>query len=526
MAGSVAQPFNQVSLDGALSLAGTGSLAVTGSSINIAGTANLRTTTGGITLATIAQSTAGQDINASAGAVVASSGGNIVLRSGDNLTVASTAQVKTTGNGTLEFDIGFDPNSADSSGGTGNALTLHGASLQGKFATLRGSGNNDVFNIDSSTAVPTFVVGGGSSATPTQSLSVNVGSSTVSETGPIGDTVNVDDSGSPIGTFYSVNTNAIQCASRMPLGFVNIQTVNLTTTSGQDMVSIVGSPAAFTTIHNTSGASLFVMSTAANSAMTVDGAAARLNYTIKGTGAGSVLVARGGTQANTFNVSGTGDNSAVELDGSAANDNFFVSGSGNSSVLALNGNGGSDLFDVGNSGVLDNIRGKVSVTGSIAGTSTLFVNDQSKVASGLNYIVSANTVTRQDLANLQISFSQVQDLTVMGAAFSGGSDNTMYLTGQATGTVVGLYGNGGHYAFSAEVSSTSGYSNVVVDGRNGTNNELFVTDVSGGAVNHNAPSGNGISGGVFTTYAGKPGSKSSEVQYNNVEDVFLNPNNG
>jgi hypothetical protein len=260
--------------------------------------------------------------------------------------------------------------------------------------------------------------------------------------------------------------------------------------------------------------------------MTLNGSTAGLNYTIKGTGAGSVLVARGGTPANTFNVSGTGDNSAVELDGSSANDNFFIAGSGNNSLLSINGNAGSDLFDIGSSGVLDNIRGKVSVTGAATGTSTLFINDQSKVASGVNYIVTANSVTRQDLANLLISFSQVQDLTVMGATNSGGSFNTMYLTGQAMGTVVGLYGNGGHYAFSVLVSTTSGYNNVVVDGRNGTNNELFVTDVSGGAVNHNAPSGDGISGGVFTTYPGKPGSKNSLVQYSNVEFVFLNPNNG
>jgi hypothetical protein len=524
-AGSVALPFNQVTFAGDLSLAGTSVLSVTGSSMTLAGTASLKTSTGGITLTTVAQPTAGQDINVSAGAVVSSGGGNIILRSGDNLTVASTAQVNTTGNGALEFDIGFDPNHADTSV-TGNVLTLHGASLQGKFAVLKGSGNNDVFNIDSNTAVPTIVVGGGSSATSTQSLSVKVGSSTVSQTAPVGDTVNVDDSGSANGTFYSVNTHAIQCAGRMPLGFNNIQTVNLTTTAGHDIVSIVGSPAAFSTINNTGGNNVILMTTAANSAMTINGATAGLNYTINGTGAGSVLVAKGGTQANSFIVNGTGANSAAELDGAAANDKFFIAGSGNSSVVSLNGNGGSDLFDVGSSGVLDNIRGKVGLAGAATGSSTLFVNDQKKLASGLNYIVTANSVTRQDLANFMISFSQVQDLEVMGATFSGGSDNTMYLTGQTLGTVIGLYGNGGHYAFSVLVSSTSGYNNLVVDGRNGTNNELFVTDVSGGAINHNAPGTNGISGGVSTTYAGKIGSKKSEVQYNNVEDVFLNPNNG
>src|SRR5262249_33984137 len=200
--------------------------------------------------------------------------------------------------------------------------------------------------------------------------------------------------------------------------------------------------------------------------------------------------------------------------------------SGNSSLISLHGNAGNDLFVIGNNGTLDPIHSKVDVTGGTSGFSTLFVNDQNKLASGLNYVVSATSVMRQDLASLLISFSQVQDVTVLGALFGGGSANVMYLTGQAAGTVVGLYGNGGNYAFSVQVMGTSGYNNVVLDGRSGSHNQLFVTDVTGGGVNHNAPSVPPTRGGVTTTYPNKSGAKTSVVQYNVVDFVFLNPNNG
>jgi hypothetical protein len=100
------------------------------------------------------------------------------------------------------------------------------------------------------------------------------------------------------------------------------------------------------------------------------------------------------------------------------------------------------------------------------------------------------------------------------------------VTGQAAGTMVGLYGQGGNYAFSVLVSSNSGYNNVVLDGRSGANNEVFVTDVSGGAVNHNAPNGDGMSGAVFTAYPNMMAAMMSVVQWDEIAFVFLNPNNG
>jgi hypothetical protein len=271
---------------------------------------------------------------------------------------------------------------------------------------------------------------------------------------------------------------------------------------------------------------VYVSNTAANSVTSLNGSTAGVTYNINGTGMGSVLVARGAAQANTFNVTGTGANSGVELDGSAANDQFFIAASGNSSLLSLHGNGGNDLVDIGSNGVLDSIHGKVGVAGAATGVSTLFVNDQNKQAGGLNYVVTANTISRLDLAGFLLSFAQVQNVQVLGATNIGSSFDTMFLSGVATGAALGLYGNGGHYAFSVSVASSSGYSNVLVDGRSGTNNELFVTDVSGGAVNHKAANANGISGAVFTTYPGVAGARASDVAYNNVENVFLNPNNG
>jgi hypothetical protein len=508
-----------------LSVAANG-LTLNGSSVN--GVTNVVNNAlfGDVVITTQDQATAGQDLNLLNNAVVEANGGKVTLQAGDNLSIASTAQVKTNGRGTLEFDTDFDPANVDLGAGAGGVLSLHGASLTGRSAMLVGGGSNDVFNIDSLTGMPTTIVGGGSSANPTQTLSVSVGSSAVSRTSRVGDTVNVDDSGSTTATFYSVAANAIQSQKHSPLGFSNIQTVTLTTSAAKDTVSVVGSPALFSTVTSVLGNVVFVSGTATNSATTLNGSMSGLTYRIGGTGAGSVVAAKGGALANSFQVLGTGESSAVELDGGSANDQFFIAASGNSSLLSLNGNGGSDLFDVGSSGTLDSIRGKVGAIGAASGFNTLFVNDQSKHASGLNYVVSADTITRLDLASFAISFTQMQNLQVLGAAFNGGSNNAIYLTGQAAGIALGLYGNGGHYAFSVQVSTSSGYNNVVVDGRSGTNNELFVTEVSGGAINHNGASGNGTSGAAFTSYPTKAGAKTSAVQYNKIESVFLNPNNG
>jgi hypothetical protein len=500
----------------------------TGLTINgspIAGVTNVNNNAlnNNVVIATQEQATPGQDLNLTNNAIVQADGGKVTLRAGDNLSIASTALVKTNFAGTLELDVDFDPTNVDSASGTGGTLNVHGASLAGASATLVGGPNNDIFNINSLGGVPITIVGGGSAASSTQTTSVVIGSTKISRTVPIGDKVNIDDTGSTTATFYSVAKNALQSKNHALISFSNIQTVNLTTTKANDTVSVVGSPAALSSITSKLGNSVLVSSTAANSVTMLNGSTAGVTYTISGTGMGSVLVARGGAMGNSFDVTGTGANSGVELDGNTANDQFFIAASGNSSLLSLHGNGGNDLFDIGTNGVLDTIHGKVAVAGG-TGNSTLYVNDQNKNASGLNYVVTASTITRLDLAGFLLSFSQVQDLQVLGAMSTGGV-NTMYLTGAATGVNLGLYGNGGNYAFSVMVSSTSGYSNVLVDGRSGTNNELFVTDVSGGAVNHNSANSDGTSGGVFTTYPGVSGARASEVIYDNVENVFPNPNN-
>ena len=486
---------------------------------------------GNLTLTTVDQSAAGQDLNLSAAAVVQANGGNIALRAGDNLSLGLATLVRTSGAGIFTFDIDFGTNVDPGAGAT---ATLHGASLQGAAeAFLVGGNQSDTFNIDSITSVPITVDGGDDNSVPTATLSVTVNGSTISQTDAVGNVVNVDDTSSKAsGLFYSLNTNAIQsefvgAPSEAPLGFTNVQTVNLTTSTHTDTVSVVGSSAVFSSITNTLGNSVRVFATAANSATRINGSTAGLDCEISGTGAGSVLQAKGSTQSNFFVVASTGANSGVELDGNTAADGFDIAATGNQSLLALVSNGGNDIFAIGNNGTLASIQGKVGVTGATTGFATLFVNDQKTVANNLNYFVSANTFTRQDLANFQISFQQVQDLEVLGARFGGsGSDNVMYLTGQAVGSFIGLFGNGGNYAFSVLVSSTSGYNGVMIDGRSGSNNELFVTDTSGGAVNHNFAKAAGTLGTVFTTYPNKVGSKPSVVQHVDIENVFLNPNNG
>jgi hypothetical protein len=411
----------------------------------------------------------------------------------------------------------------------GDTITASGASLSSnlvqamalsgvKSVFLKGGTGNDTFNITADTLTSFAVNGGGSSATPT-TTSVTVNGHTVSQTLPAGDAVVLNDSAVTAGTFYSIVNGVVQRQGFMPVALSNIQSLALTSTAGKDTLSITGSPAPMTTINTRGGDDVYVFGTGANSAMTINGDARGNTYHISGTGTGSVLKVNGGAAANSFMVTGTGASSGVALNGNTANDSFFIAASGNASLLSLVANGGNDLFDIGNTGTLDNIRGAVGVTGGPSGYDTLYVNDQGQT-TGHTYITGATTLTRTDLAGFSISFAGMQNLQLLG----GSGNDIMYLTGEAAGMSVGLYGGGGNDAFSIDVFANSGYGSVTVDGGSGSNT-LFVTDFSGGAVQHRTFS-NPTMGWVTTAYPKTAGGKTSIIQFNNVQATALNPDNG
>ena len=382
---------------------------------------------------------------------------------------------------------------------------------------LHGGAGNDIFQIKSNPGTTFFLDGGANDAAPTQTVTTTVGADSRSQTLPTGDTAVLDDSASAASTMYSVASGAVQAMNNRTVNFSNVESVSLTTTSAKDTVSVVGSPAPLTTINTNGGDVVFASGTAANSATVINGDVNGNTYSISGTGTGSVLQVNGGTGASTFNVTGTGANSGVTLNGNNAVDRFNISATGAGSLLSLNGGGGNDVFNIGSSGRIDNI-GKVGINGG-TGQDTLIVNDTAQTI-GRTYLNSATAITRTDLANFSLSFVGLENMQESG----GSGDDIMYLSSQAPGMVIGLYGNGGNDAFSILVYTNSGYTGVVTDGGSGTNNSLFVTDKSGGAVIHRFPKPFQPTGFVSIDYPTKPGSLHSDVQFVNMAQLVLNPN--
>ena len=252
-----------------------------------------------------------------------------------------------------------------------------------------------------------------------------------------------------------------------------IQTLNLTTGTAEETVSIFGTPASLTTITAHGDLFMQVSGTADFSSLVVNAAAGGfITAGVNSTGLGSLLQFNGGSAANTYVVFGTGQAAGLQLNGGSGNDVMYLLASASGSFLALNGGTGTDSFVItGSNGSVNGDLGTMAVNGQGGTTDQLVMNDSD--ATGTHtYTVQSTNVSRSGMGPL--SYQGIGVLSIL----LGQGANTLQVYSEASGTVTVLYGEGGSDNDYVTVAQTSGYKNLVFMGGGGTET-LHVLDGAG-----------------------------------------------
>ena len=192
-------------------------------------------------------------------------------------------------------------------------------------ATINGNSHNDTFNLDLHTTTPITINGGGAEAAPTQTVSFDVGPAALSQTYGVGDTVNLNDSTDTANETTFITTGFVQLVGGAAMNMNGIGTLNLSTGTGDDIVSVFGTPASQTTVNAGGNLTMQVSGTADFSSLIVNApAAGSLNVGINSTGLGSLLQLNGGSGGNTYVVFGTGQAAGLQLNGGSGNDVMYL----------------------------------------------------------------------------------------------------------------------------------------------------------------------------------------------------------
>ena len=438
---------------------------------------------------------------------VTSTGGsnNVVLQAGPALTIETPSTVKAGGTITINGDFN-DTASTD--------ITLAGAALQATSAVINGNTNNDTFNLDLATTTPITINGNGSAAAPTQSVSFAAGSATLSQTYAVGDTLNLnDESDESAGTTF-ITTTFVQRVGNDPITLNGIGTLNLTTGTNTETVSIFGTPASQTTIDADGNLVMQVSGTADFSSLIVNGASSgSISIGINSTGLGSLLQVKGGSAGNTFVVFGTGGGAGVQLNDGSGNDVNWLLGSASGSFIVANGGTGTDAFIVtGSDGTVDADLGTMVVNGTSGTGDQLVVEDVDNTADHA-YTVESGSVTQDAMGPL--SYSGIDVLSVL----MGQGTNTMNVYSQAAGTTTVIYGDGGSDNVYVTVDQTSNYNNLAFVGGSGVE-QLHVLDNVGNSkyTPSTPPTSSGKQDGAIEVLP--PGGSLSIVAFANVDDVL------
>ena len=350
------------------------------------------------------------------------------------------------------------------------------AAVTGSQIQVNTGAGNDTLTVDDSLGVFSKVIvynAGTHIATPTQSVSFAVGSATLGQTYAVGDTLNVNDgSDATPGTTFITST-AVERVGGDTILVSGIQTLNLTTGTAEETVSIFGTPASLTTITAHGDLFMQVSGTADFSSLVVNAAAGGfITAGVNSTGLGSLLQFNGGSAANTYVVFGTGQAAGLQLNGGSGNDVMYLLASASGSFLALNGGTGTDSFVItGSNGSVNGDLGTMAVNGQGGTTDQLVMNDSD--ATGTHtYTVQSTNVSRSGMGPL--SYQGIGVLSIL----LGQGANTLQVYSEASGTVTVLYGEGGSDNDYVTVAQTSGYKNLVFMGGGGTET-LHVLDGAG-----------------------------------------------
>jgi hypothetical protein len=478
---------------------------------------------GDITLTATDLPTSGQDLNVAANETISSNGGNIVLQAGDNIIIDPTATVSTSGMGSITLTGDFG--NADASGGT--TITFSGASLSASSATVNGGTFNDVVNINGASSTPITISGGGNSASPTNTASFTVGNTAVSQSQPIGDTVNFNDSSAAAGSSYSLNGSTVQRTGTGQVTLNGIQTLNLTTSVGSDTVEVATTMAGTTSVNGSGNDTFDVTTTADNSILNLR-ATTGTTTTVATTGAGSILSVLGGTGANSFTLKGTGAKSGVQFNGGAGSDTVAVLTTSTGSATAITDGAGNDSSIVGDdNNSLSGIQGVISINGgghSAAPTNTQSVtagptmvsqtlavgdavtfNDQNGLA-GSTESISGTAFSRTGTAQVLLTNIETETINLSGGtntvnvagtiagttAVNGSSGNNFNVTTTAANSILDL-NDGGAPGNSNTIISGSGSGSIVdVVGNSGTNTFTLNGNGTGSGVQFDGSAGSDI----------------------------------
>jgi hypothetical protein len=493
-----------------------------GSNLNVtaASTVNgdINLTVAGGNLTTTAAS--GTDINAPANTVTLNVSGAIVSGTGAGVTdvaAANLAVTSATGIGTSANPLKTALTNASATfGGFAASVGLGGVFVSNTSAAL---------NIDTVAGVSGVTAAGGAI---TISTSANL---TVSRA------VTTASSGINAGAVNLSGSGTIALDAALTGSTVTVQGGNA---GNQFLVEVTGT---VTTVLNTGTGSnsLYVSSMVGNS-----GNLAGLHAALTVNGAGSnILVASeaGASAADTVTVtdhsiaggSGSGFtiNYAPALGGSFSGINF-ADGTGNDrlniqstlagAITGILNFGGADTLDVcsntvTNMGDLSGLKGML-VLEPVSGTDLVVVSEAAR-ATADTVMVTNQGLTSTAGSGFQIAFQSLGG-TFSGVNFATGTGNdAVTVQSLVTGTPpLSLYNFGGHDTVNVNVASASGY-NALVNVQAGSDT-LNVSDVSGGAVIHNFPSGAG-SGKLQVLYPSTPGGLESDIFYQGVTQLSTSP---
>jgi hypothetical protein len=275
--------------------------------------------------------------------------------------------------------------------------------------TLNSGTSNDVITLGNAGTLDgilgaMILHGNGHDASPTSSLTAGPTTNTLS----VGDTLHFDDIALGVGAVYAFTTNTFLRTGTALVTFDTFETFLLDAGSMNDTIDVV--------------------STLANTSLTVNG----------------------NGSADTITLLTNGGNTNVLLDGGASDDTINVQSVAATSVVVVNGGAGDDTVNVSsnapaNSGTLDAIAGAFAVdTG--AGSDKLIISDRGQ--SGLhnsNVEVRNNRVRgfagATNNVDIHYDFDDSLELTLIGA--NGRSDKFMVQLPSKDGLTMRFDGRGG-----------------------------------------------------------------------------------
>ncbi len=350
------------------------------------------------------------------------------------------------------------------------------ATAAGSLTDVEGTDGNDTFNLDDGAGSMAGLKGiisldgNGSLATPTQTLSIAVPGSPVSNVLPVGDTIRFNDQSDPAADLqYTLDlTTLTQSGLPNPITFANMQTVNLATGTGNVGIDIKATgDSTTTTVDGTAGTDAITLENSGkSSSVTLESGDGDNSIDIKKTGANSVTGALADEGIHTITLESQGAGSTVGISAGEATiiANVQTTPAGSTTVVA--GGTGDDTFSLGGgtASSLANLLGMLVLDGG-SGANTLNLNDQGDATTGLVYTLDATTFTRTGL-NKAFSLTNFQSINLN----TGSAGVTVDVKTTADGTTTTVNGGVGSDTFTLEASGEGSSVNLNTgDGANTVN---------------------------------------------------------